>query len=393
VVVGQAEYSSLAAAQSGALPTIPMSTVEWKLLYRVTYRNVGGTATYIEAADYRTVSTGPASTAVANSHAALIGRDAADSHPYTAISGLGTAATGTTGTASGNIPTRPDAESLSADHVTEITSAHGVDVDGVLCKDGVAYASALDTRNVAETTTLLTWANTYTAGPAHGMGYYAYRGGVLMPNGKVCLVPHNSDNVGIYDPVANTHTAGPAHGMGDAAYVGGVLMPNGKVCLVPFLSDNVGIYDPVANTHTAGPAHGMGDAAYIGGVLVPNGKVCLVPFYSDNVGIYDPVANTHTAGPAHGLGNNAFAGGVLVPNGKVCLVPFLSDNVGIYDHVANTYTAGPAHGMGDNAYYGGVLVPNGKVCLVPYNSGNVGIYITVGQPSLVACLSPYFNKF
>jgi hypothetical protein len=125
VVVGQAEYSSLAAAQSGALPTIPMSTVEWKLIYRVTYRNIAGTATYIEAADYRTVSTGPAVAAIANSHAALINRDAADSHPQAAITGLTTTDT-------------PTFAGVNADHISEKTTAHGVDVDGVLCKDGGA---------------------------------------------------------------------------------------------------------------------------------------------------------------------------------------------------------------------------------------------------------------
>lgn len=88
VVVGQAEYASLSAAQSGALPTIPLTTVEWKLIYRLTYRNVAGTATFIEAADYRTVSSGPPTAAVANSHTALINRDATDSHPISAITDL-----------------------------------------------------------------------------------------------------------------------------------------------------------------------------------------------------------------------------------------------------------------------------------------------------------------
>jgi len=40
---------------------------------------------------------------------------------------------------------------------------------------------------------------TYTNGPAHGKGTYVFWGGVLMPNGKVCLVPNSSANVGIYD--------------------------------------------------------------------------------------------------------------------------------------------------------------------------------------------------
>lgn len=54
-VLGQSVYTTLAQAQAAGQPTIPISTAEWKLLYRVIYRNTG-TTTYIESADYRNVS-------------------------------------------------------------------------------------------------------------------------------------------------------------------------------------------------------------------------------------------------------------------------------------------------------------------------------------------------
>jgi len=128
---------------------------------------------------------------------------------------------------------------------------------------------------------------TYTQGPLAVTADGAFVGGVLMPNGKVCLVPYNSDYIGIYDPVANTYTQGPLAVTADGAFVGGVLMPNGKVCLVPCNSDYIGIYDPVANTYTQGPLAVTDDGAFFGGVLMPNGKVCLVPYNSDYIGIYD----------------------------------------------------------------------------------------------------------
>ena len=84
---------------------------------------------------------------------------------------------------------------------------------------------------------------TYTQGPSAVAANDAFTGGVLMPNGKVCLVPYTSDYVGIYDPIANTYTQGPSAVAADYAFEGGVLMPNGKVCLVPCRSDYVGIYD------------------------------------------------------------------------------------------------------------------------------------------------------
>lgn len=86
VVTGQTTNSSLTNIRSEALPTFPgMDVLEWKLLYRLIYRNVSGTPTFIEAADYRSVSSGPANVAVASDHQALINRDTLGAHPESAI--------------------------------------------------------------------------------------------------------------------------------------------------------------------------------------------------------------------------------------------------------------------------------------------------------------------
>lgn len=85
VVVGQAQHVNLASAEGEPFPSILLSTAEWKLLYRVTYRNFGGTPTYIQATDLRLQSTGPAVDAGSIDHAGLTGRDAANQHPATAI--------------------------------------------------------------------------------------------------------------------------------------------------------------------------------------------------------------------------------------------------------------------------------------------------------------------
>jgi hypothetical protein len=242
---------------------------------------------------------------------------------------------------------------------------------GVMMPNGKV---ALVPRNSVNVGIYDTIANTYADGPAHGKGSEAFSGGVMMPNGKVAMVPYSSANVGIYDPIANTYTDGPAHSNGIEAFRGGVMMPNGKVALVPYNSTNVGIYDTIANTYTNGPKHNKGREAFCGGVMMPNGKVALVPYKSANVGIYDPIANTYTDGPAHVKGIVAFSGGVMMPNGNVALVPYYSDNIGIYDPIANTYTDGPKHNKGNDAFYGGVMMPNGKVAMVPYSLANVGIY-------------------
>jgi hypothetical protein len=86
IVVGQAQYATVALARNDGVPTIPtMETREWKLLYSVLYKNVGGTPTYVEQVDYREVATGPGSAYSPAVHADLSGRDAASSHPATSI--------------------------------------------------------------------------------------------------------------------------------------------------------------------------------------------------------------------------------------------------------------------------------------------------------------------
>jgi hypothetical protein len=83
-VVTQAQYTNLTLARNAAAPTIYLSTAEWKLLYRVIYRNTDP-ITYIEAADFRTVQTGTPISATTQDHSAQINRDAANAHPATAI--------------------------------------------------------------------------------------------------------------------------------------------------------------------------------------------------------------------------------------------------------------------------------------------------------------------
>lgn len=57
VVVGQTEHTTITLARAGTDPVLPNIGIrEWKLLYKVIYQNVGGTPTFVESSDYRTVS-------------------------------------------------------------------------------------------------------------------------------------------------------------------------------------------------------------------------------------------------------------------------------------------------------------------------------------------------
>jgi hypothetical protein len=75
--------------------------------------------------------------------------------------------------------------------------------------------------------------NTYSNGASHGRGGGAFHGAVLAPNGKIILVPYQSANIGIYDPITDTYSSGVTHGRGTSAFKGGILAPNGKMILVP----------------------------------------------------------------------------------------------------------------------------------------------------------------
>ena len=75
--------------------------------------------------------------------------------------------------------------------------------------------------------------------------YNKYHGGVLLPDGRVVLVPRDAKHVGLYDPSKDQWTEGKddLSAAGSDKYFGGVLLPNGRVVLVPYNAKHVGLYD------------------------------------------------------------------------------------------------------------------------------------------------------
>ena len=90
-------------------------------------------------------------------------------------------------------------------------------------------------------------------GPNVGTSGDKYQGGVLLPDGRVVLVPYSATTIGLYDPATNTMTVGPNVGTGGDKYRDGVLLPDGRVVLVPHNAATIGLYDPATNTLTVGP--------------------------------------------------------------------------------------------------------------------------------------------
>jgi hypothetical protein len=88
--------------------------------------------------------------------------------------------------------------------------------------------------SIANTISTATVADTLTTPIGTYQGGGAFAGGVLLPNGKVFCVPHNSITARIYDPISDILSTPTGTYPGGGAFFGGVLLPNGKVFCVPF---------------------------------------------------------------------------------------------------------------------------------------------------------------
>ena len=74
VVIGTAQYTTLALARAAAVPSLgSLPSAEERLIYKVTYQNNGGSPDYMEATDYRIGDGLPSTSYVASDHGALAG--------------------------------------------------------------------------------------------------------------------------------------------------------------------------------------------------------------------------------------------------------------------------------------------------------------------------------
>ena len=67
-----------------------------------------------------------------------------------------------------------------------------------------------------------------------------YRGGMLLPDGRVVFIPHSATTIGIFNPATNEYST-IAGAPGNNAYIGGVLLPDGRAVFVPSNATTIGI--------------------------------------------------------------------------------------------------------------------------------------------------------
>jgi hypothetical protein len=219
----------------------------------------------------------------------------------------------------------------------------------------------------------------YSAFNVSVVGSQTYNGAVLLQDGRVFLVPFNTNTARIYDPVTNTVTTltTPTFSSATDSLAGGVLMADGKVFLIPRGATTAYIYDTITNSVSTVGSLSSNIHKFIGGVLLPDGRVFLVPGSSQYPAIYNPTTGSLTVLTYHTFHTTTygFSGGVLLPNGKVFCVPFDSQQAKVYDPVADSvFTPSHTFHTGTQGFSGGVLLPDGRVFCTPHNSQQAKIY-------------------
>jgi hypothetical protein len=203
--------------------------------------------------------------------------------------------------------------------------------------------------------------------------------GVVLDDGyTVIMTPRGSRNVGIYDARTQTYRDGATHGRStDNAFLGCVKISPELIVFGPLHSKVVGLYNPQTDTYKDGPAHNEAET-YNFSIITRSsrtGNVIFTPFYSKHIGIYDPYKNTYTSGAAHQANVlSAYSGSVELENGHILMAPRNATHVGIYDPVTDTFIKGPEHGEGKGAFMAAELMPDGEVIMAAFRSNHIGIY-------------------
>jgi hypothetical protein len=242
-------------------------------------------------------------------------------------------------------------------------------------------------------------ASTFTAIPYTRPSSDAFYGGTLLPDGRVFFNPaYQSTTIGLFNPADNSYstvTISVTLSGGTSAYMGCVLIPDGRVVMVPSSATSIGIFTPTTNTFsTVSNITMSGGNAYAGGVLLPDGRVFFVAHQATTFAIFDPNTYTLITIPGSSV-SGAYSGGVLLPDGRVLCIPAAATSFAIVN--PNTLEVTFGSGVpGTWAHIGGVLIPDGRIICAPSTTTTVGIIVPTVQPRPPVpemCYHPSFNKY
>lgn len=226
--------------------------------------------------------------------------------------------------------------------------------------------------------------NAVADGPARGASAAPYKGGVVLPDGKVVLVPSSNPTIGIFDPVAGTIADGPAHGTGlTRAYAGGVMMATGMILLIPDWAPDFIVYDPAANVIAARIPHGIAQLPYsmghfYGAVVARDGMVYAFHTTVRQMMRVNPAGNTLTTvgavAPTDASASSLpFITSALLRDGRIFLLPRANTWPLAFNPETLAWTELPAASgiTGTQKFNGATLGPDGRVYCVRGSSTNV----------------------
>ena len=205
-------------------------------------------------------------------------------------------------------------------------------VGGVLLPDGRVYISPAGGTNGTvgriydpTSNTLTTTAALFPSTTSSNCGC------CLTLDGRVLHAPFNSTSLYVYDPVANSTISFTAGGTG--AFRGAVLLPDGRNYVIPSSSTTGRIVDiasivisSIPNANPSGLTY-----AHIGGVVTADGRVFCTNQNAPSPSIFDPITlTTIYLSSLISVTANSFSSSVLLKDGRVFMVPQNSTSAKIY---------------------------------------------------------------
>lgn len=217
----------------------------------------------------------------------------------------------------------------------------------------------------------------------------AFSGGVLLPDGRIFLVPFNHNEVWIYDPEKDSVTipSQPSPALASTAqlFMGAILMPPAannthtansyRVLCIPYNRKRVLIYDCASNSLSWGGAAdttSLVNKAFCGGVLLPvesgsgNQRRALLAPYDNNQAYTMTYTGELAVVAGINLSNPRAHGAVLTSTGNA--VFFTSTGRAVYNTTSNSATHSTLS-TGFNCYP--VATADGHQILIPISGGNI----------------------
>lgn len=234
-----------------------------------------------------------------------------------------------------------------------------------------------------------------------------YWGTVLVPDGRLFMIPFNATQIGIIDTQTNAWTPAGATLAGTNKWAGGCIAGNGLIYCAPATSNDILVINPLLapsnpNFFTTIATGTTGTLKWRGAATSADGRfVIFNPNTSNDVMRLDTTNNSITFIPTGLTGTEKFGTACLAPNGLIYHTPAnmiaAGQAVGITNATAGTFTTFGTIPASSLISRGGVLYRNKIYC--PVRSGTSQFYIVdtvantlTGVGAIVSLSNRYFGS-